>query len=256
MSIGAPIDEVWAEALSYGSRAAPGSSTRKQTASQSTATNNKKKTASPPPPIASCAKSDPLCDLYEKGYSSAFDDIMDSYSAGDDMYDRSGYTRTQDALPGTGVLTNAGGRDSQGSDQLDDVMGMPGYDPSAMAFGDGAAPFSSASADRNKKPISEDRRQNNAKSAASDDDDDESYEKEQKEQPKHPQNPHNKTYASSPPYKTGTPQPDIFRHDADRASLTRTTAMNAFEVVLYIASGLMLIFMMETFVQMGARMRY
>ena len=42
----------------------------------------------------------------------------------------------------------------------------------------------------------------------------------------------------------------------EQARTAKAYATDAFDVALYIASGLMLIFMMETFVQMGARMRY
>ena len=85
----ASLDEVWADANSYGRRASPGLS------SSSFKKASKKAAAAGVAP--SCAKTDPLCDLYNRGYSSAFDDIMDTYSSGD-MYDKTPYSRTQAAI--------------------------------------------------------------------------------------------------------------------------------------------------------------
>jgi F0F1-type ATP synthase assembly protein I len=48
------------------------------------------------------------------------------------------------------------------------------------------------------------------------------------------------------------------RHNKDqtRHRSVKAYATDGFEVALYLASGILLIFMMETFVQMGSRMRY
>jgi hypothetical protein len=231
MSIGASIDEVWADASSYASRAAPGTKQR--------AAAPKKKA-----PAASCAKSDPLCDLYEKGYSSAFDDIMDSYSAGDDMYDRNGYTRTQAALPGT-VAAAGNGREVPD----DDLSGMPGYDPSSMSFGDGAAPFSvdstQASACQQRSPPHRPPRPPRPPPPAEDDNySDNSSDSDGEARRKR------RTRRSDAPAVA----PTVVHVEQPRSA--KAYATDAFDVALYIASGLILIFMMETFVQMGARMRY
>ena len=228
MSIGASIDEVWADASSYASRAAPGTKQR--------AAAPKKKV-----PAASCAKSDPLCDLYEKGYSSAFDDIMDSYSAGDDMYDRNGYTRTQAALPGT--MAAAGkGREVQD----DDLSGMPGYDPSSMSFGDGAAPFSVDSTQTSACQRSPPHRPPRPPPPAEDD----NYSDSSSDGEAATARLKRRTRRSDTPAVA----PTVVHVEQPRSA--KAYAADAFDVALYIASGLILIFMMETFVQMGARMRY
>ena len=93
---GASLEEVWGDAATYGKRASPGTTT--PAAPRPVKTPHPKTNVAKTEP--SCAKSDPLCDLYNRGFSTAFDDIMDSYSTGD-MYNKVPYSRTRAPLPGT-----------------------------------------------------------------------------------------------------------------------------------------------------------
>ena len=131
---------------------------------------------------------------------------------------------------------------------------MPGYDPGSSAFGDGAAPYSSSST---PPPYSScaavDRPQ--VKNAGFDDSDDSDNDQE----PEATVN-NNKAAVAMEAHKkkgrlhhVGGVEQD---EDNTRHRSVKSYATDGFDVALYLASGVLLIFMMETFVQMGSRMRY
>ena len=85
------LEQVWKEDVSYGQGkgkglsgdTGPGSGPRKR--------RHGKKT---PSPASRCQKgSAPLCELYTNGFSTAVDDIMDTYTSVSDFYDKTPHSR-------------------------------------------------------------------------------------------------------------------------------------------------------------------
>jgi hypothetical protein len=127
MLTGASLDEVWCDAADMSLRDAPGSrrcnksgrSAKVSSSSKSTnekAGSSKKVRAVQP----SCAATDPLCDLYNHGYSNAMNDTMDLYSTGD-MYDKTPYSRkaAQAKREPAGAMEGVWGGAPVGGEDLD-----------------------------------------------------------------------------------------------------------------------------------------
>ena len=258
--VGAPLDEVWADATAHGRR------------SSSVAAKKSKKA-----PTASCAKSDPLCDLYNRGYSSAFDDIMDSYSSGD-MYDKIPYSRTQKS-PGEGSdLVSSREPPIRGSDPA--TGGFSGFEWG----GEVGAPFSSVQENHGDHEDHGDHGRHKNHGGRDD--------VKTTDIGAFTGNSHVSSAPSMAEAKRRAAEADAARQhafdeegdtssDDDEAepsliSKTRHAAARyanmeepvigskshdnptryAIDVGLYVISGVLLIFLLEQFVQMGTRMRY
>jgi hypothetical protein len=210
---GAPLDALWSQQAGYGSRASPGSAAKKN-----------------------APKCDPLCDLYDKGYSTAFDDIMDAYSSGDMVYAGEVSSRKK---TGSGANHRHGHARAGGDFKSDPATSDADfYDEDETTDADKPPP----KAHRHQSGVVHDHDRDSDSDSDSDDD-----------APKHKHVAKRKD-----PKPREDVRPALRRHSVhDNSSSARDELSThaLLPIALYIVSGVLLIFMMEQFVQMGMRMR-